>query len=101
MKGNKMAIPEGMMQFSVVLEEKYGEMIKRYAEEFGISDARFIRNVVELAMEDHEWIFKAMTSSVGKKIRAVWGHDHDPERQKALEKKSRTSRSVGGLPEPA
>ena len=84
-----MALPEGKTQFSTVLDEPYAQWVRVYAERLGISESRFIRNLVEGAIDDDAWLIEMMTTTVGKKLRDVLGCFTESEKNKSLEKKAK------------
>lgn len=64
-----MAIPEGKVRIVSVVEVETAEKIEQYAQAMGLSESRFIRNLVTCGLEDDEWLFRAMTGHYGRLVK--------------------------------
>lgn len=90
-----MAIPNDKIQITAVVTKELHGKLKMYADRIGISDSRFVANVLEMAMENEKWLLEFLTSWWGRKLRGVVGDENDPERIKR--KTKQVAKNMKGL----
>jgi len=68
-----MSIAEENVRVQSVIDRKLAEKITELGDRLGVSQSKMIYLLLEAAVEDQEWIIKAVTGSFARKVYSALG----------------------------
>lgn len=50
------------VRYQVILDRKYADMVNNFADRLGLSRGQFLKNTIQMAIDDNEWFLKLLSS---------------------------------------